>query len=585
MIVNPPQSPQLTTAAVVTWLRQTDFASGTYRIRTPGVYKLAESISFRPNPGNNFRPTAAQAALYPTTGAEGAYRLGFFAAITVECADVEIDLNDHELAQSAQHAQHQRFFALIELADQPFLPSQGPADFGATLDAAARLVVRNGQLGRSSHHGIHGNDNADVRLERLRFTGFEVAAVALNGPRRLEIDGCMVHGSRRDVPVLGAYSAAVFAAPVLETAVPETATIRLRGQEWTKAQLVSRLAAVVARPTAPHFKNPTGLVDGPAYGILIHRRGVAVNALLECCTDLQAGDWAQDVAIRRTCIRHIAAAPREVFGLPRAALPSTGRGRRPQVGLFGEVFDAVAVTGADGGYTGHPLADVQLLLAKHTSLTKIDAATVAWAEGDTDRPQARLIPGGDSMFHVHKGLFGLRADGVRRLALDQVTVCDLENRGSVGSTATGRWFGPGRGHPLQNDDVGYGGNQVRAVAVARCVGVNMTGLRVFNIKSWTGAAWGVELLNGSSSVTLSGSQIHDVHACTQRTAPVELPNTGCGATGLDVHEAVAPLEISRSSIGRLTGRAISQLRVAGRKVTGRFARVRVSNSTRYLHIK
>ena len=585
-MVVPPTAPATSGGTPVKLLRQSDFAAGTYRIRTPGVYRLAESISFRPNPNHDFRPTPAQAALYPTTGAEGAYRLGFFAAITVECADVVLDLNNHELVQSPEHAQRQRFFALVELADQPFIPRQGPADFGATLQAAARLVIRNGRLGRSSHHGIHGNDNVDVRLERLRFDEFEVAAIALNGPRRLAIDGCVIDGSRRDVPVLGAYSAAVFAGPVLAAAVPDDAEITLRGRRWRKAELVRRLAAVVDRPTAPHFKNPTGLVDGPAYGILLHRRGVAVNALLECCTDLKESDWARDVMIRRTRIQRIAAAPREVLGLPRAGLPATGLGRRPQLGLFGEVFDVAAVTGPDGRYVGHPLADAQLLLAKYTTLTKIDGATVAWAETRAPVLAApRLIPGGDSMFHVNKGVFGLRADGVRGLVLEQVTVCDLENRGAVGSSATGPWFGPARGHPLQNDDVGYGGNQVRAVALARCDGVTIVGLRIFGVTSWTGPAWGVELLNGTRDVAIEGIRVHDVQACTRRTAPVQLPNTGCGATAVDVHEAVFPLQVDNVVIGRLSGRSVSRLRVAGKKVLGRFSRVRVTNGTRFLRLK
>lgn len=580
-----PPIPPAASDTPVTLLRQSDFRSGTYRIQTPGTYRLAQSISFRPNPNHDFRPTPAQAALYPTTGAEGAYRLGFFAAITVECPDVVIDLNGHELVQSLEHAQRQRFFALIELADQPFIPHQGPADFGATLHAAARLIIKNGRLGRSSHHGIHGNDNTDILIQRVQFDEFEVAAVALNGPRRLEIVGCMIDGSRRDVPVLGAYSAAVFAGPVVASAVPEDASIVLRGRNWSKAELVSRLQAVVEQPSRPHFKNVAGLVDGPAYGILLHRRGVAVNALLECCTDLKESDWARDVAIRHTCIQNIAAAPREILGLPRAALPQTGVGRRPQTGLFGEVFDVAAVTGADGRYAGHPLADVQLLLAKHTALTKIDVATVAWAEDNVAmQPAPRLIPGGDSMFHVNKGVFGLRADGVRGLELEQLTVCDLENRGAVGSTTTGPWFGPARGHPLQNADVGYGGNQVRAVALARCHKVSVVGLRVFGITSWTGAAWGLEVLNGTRDLSISGVRLHDIRACTRRKAPVTLPNTGCGATGVDLHEAVFPLRVDRAVIGRLSGLAVSRLRAAGRKVTGRFARLRIVNGARYLRL-
>ena len=140
-------------------LRQSDFNFGTYRIRESGRYRLGENISFKPNGDTNFRPKASQASLYPTSGAEGAYRLGFFAAITVETSDVVLDLNGFSLDQHRDHALQQRFFSLIELADQPFIPRQGPADFGSSILAASKVVVQNGRLGLSSHHGIHGNDN------------------------------------------------------------------------------------------------------------------------------------------------------------------------------------------------------------------------------------------------------------------------------------------------------------------------------------------------------------------------------------------------------------------------------------------
>ena len=84
-----------------------------------------EDVVFSPNPENNFQPTLQQIASgqYPV-GADGAYDLGFFAAITVECNDVVIDLNGHEIGMSEVFNLQQNFFAVIELNSSPFLPKQ-----------------------------------------------------------------------------------------------------------------------------------------------------------------------------------------------------------------------------------------------------------------------------------------------------------------------------------------------------------------------------------------------------------------------------------------------------------------------------
>lgn len=100
----------------------------TYRIRTPGVYRLGSDISFNPNSRfsgghGHGHPTEEQFVngLYDRR----AYALGFFAAITIECSDVDLDLAGHTLEQSVEHALTQRFFSLIELANAPFHFGQG----------------------------------------------------------------------------------------------------------------------------------------------------------------------------------------------------------------------------------------------------------------------------------------------------------------------------------------------------------------------------------------------------------------------------------------------------------------------------
>ena len=63
-------------------LKNEDFINGTVRIKTPGVYRLMENITFNPNPNDDFLPRADQDGpngLYPQR-MMGPYHLGFFAA-------------------------------------------------------------------------------------------------------------------------------------------------------------------------------------------------------------------------------------------------------------------------------------------------------------------------------------------------------------------------------------------------------------------------------------------------------------------------------------------------------------------------
>jgi hypothetical protein len=103
----------------------------------------------------------------------------------------------------------------IELADQPFVPRQDPADFGADLKSAKNVIILNGTIGRSAHHGILGNGNSNVIIMNVDFVDFEVAAVALNGVKGLRIQNSAAT-NRKDVPVIGTFSSSQFIKPYVE---------------------------------------------------------------------------------------------------------------------------------------------------------------------------------------------------------------------------------------------------------------------------------------------------------------------------------------------------------------------------------
>ena len=168
-----------------TLLRQSDFDHGTYQIKKSGLYVLCEDVEFNPDPK------------YLTTNSKysenKAYGLGYFAAIAVECNDVIIDLQGCTIRQSYEHYFTQRFFNVIELASSPFITNQGPAAVNQSASdypyaSAKHCLIINGTIGLSSHGGVHGNNNADILLQKLTVQDFESCGIQLNGVHNAFID-------------------------------------------------------------------------------------------------------------------------------------------------------------------------------------------------------------------------------------------------------------------------------------------------------------------------------------------------------------------------------------------------------------
>ena len=202
------------------YLNQKDFNNGTYRIKVPGIYVLNENITFSPNKNiyqstncmdfknvlDNFHPKYPdQIEQYP----KPPYQFGFFAAITVECDNVIIDLNNKILGQSVIHYFHQRFYSNIELNSSPFIGGQGPSNFGE-IQFPKNIYIKNGILGRSSHHGIHGNGNHNILLENLIIKDYEVGGIALNGSENVIIRNIEIEDSLKDVNINFLYSNALY---------------------------------------------------------------------------------------------------------------------------------------------------------------------------------------------------------------------------------------------------------------------------------------------------------------------------------------------------------------------------------------
>ena len=67
------------------------------------------------------------------------------------------------------------------MAAKNFVAGQGPVDFGPYLKSAQNVVIKNGIIGKATHHGIHANDARGVTLQDLQIHDFDVAGIQLNG--------------------------------------------------------------------------------------------------------------------------------------------------------------------------------------------------------------------------------------------------------------------------------------------------------------------------------------------------------------------------------------------------------------------
>jgi hypothetical protein len=410
-------------------LSNNDFKNGTYQIKEPGYYKLTENIEFDPNSENDYMPTPEQiqSGKYPV-GQNGAYHLGFFAAITIETKDVILDLNNFTIEQSKKHNLLQRFYANIEMNSSPFIPGQGPSTKKFSSDdkgtptsfrTAENCFILNGKLGLSSHHGIHGNINKNCVFKNLNINTYEVGGIALNGAENsvlLDIT-CDARPIEKNIKVLSTFSQAVFMNRFLKKKLKETVTFKNKSIKDIQLKLQDDIDTAVddyindRDISIDYFVNKDGEYDGNMYGILLNVKGIAIHNF----PDSRKGDMIGNInnILINIDVKNIITAPLEVIALNATDNgDDNGYSGGRLKGPFGDIFEIQNVTDNDGKYKGNTLSDAQLILSKLSDgkgTNNIPQHIVDWAENDLlindvmNDNNMYYVGGGDSMGHAMKG--------------------------------------------------------------------------------------------------------------------------------------------------------------------------------------
>ena len=428
-------------------LSQDDFTTGTYRIIQPGYYQLTEDIVFHPNPDNQFNPTKEQ--FRTEVYSKMHYRLGFFAAITVETNNVIIDLNDFSISQSPEHYIHQRFYAHIEFASSPFIPNTGPANFGSSIKIPSNVILKNGTLGLTSHHGCHGNHMSTVLIYNVTFKDFEVAAISFNAGIHIYLKNLSVLGTMREVSSLGMMSQFIFDLPFLhgiQQKYPE-ATLSTKYETITIDTIVKSIETELQSfrndPSTYTgiLKNTTGLPDSNAYGIVFNSKGPVVGPLKSMRDEYTIGN--QYIYIDNVNIHNIESDSIEINGYGPINGKQEAYGKDQYVGPIGDVIPLESVLDENGYYIGNLLTHMQLIINKY-GIDKSEKGTCnvplrfIHDLENYQKPiqelmeihQIYCIKGKDTMGHHMKGNIGLFISQGNYVMIKNCTIDGVINHGT-----------------------------------------------------------------------------------------------------------------------------------------------------------
>jgi len=530
-------------------LYHSDFEAGTYRIKKPGVYIIMEDISFNfnpnydtPNSNNAWMPTSDQADMYP--GADDYhdhYFMGFFAGISIECNDVTLNLNGYTIQMSEHFYYQQRWFTAIELSTQYFFPGQGIGNFGGNPSISSNVIIKNGIIGLSSHHGIHGNYNQNILIENVKIQNFETHGIQINGFANVVIRNVEVGPTSSKVYFTGEYGHARFLLPRYQLIAEETKDqkIQFYGRKIpiTMAEIVEKLETELDMAwnyvvnnveLTKHdedydlfveakrlFINENGILNaGAQYGIFLNTYGASVYTY-----NLYTGYWSTKAILENVKIHDMQHSMKEyvrmhLYGTNNVII-------NPFNGPLNVEELINDVNSLQPFYVGNVLLDAIMASNKlsdnwgYLQMQSFNDYLVPWATGeDVTSLMHESIQIGcnvDAMVHSGKGIHGLRLDGIKDVLITNLEIYNLKDSTPIGKDVCGNYDGfdysaaKAGGHFFQTApmQVGFSGNMNQAVIINSAENVIIKDVKINNIESETGPAFGISIWP-SCSVELQG---------------------------------------------------------------------------------
>ncbi len=540
----------LCSAQTVTYLKQSDFNSGTYRIKTPGVFIFEENVEFNPIPAAEATRTDKPIA-------------GWFAAITVETNDVIIDLNHKTLEASLDYINTHFFtvFANIELDNSPFPGAFfgliGASFVGDTTYVSANNVeIKNGTIGRSSHWGIHGNVNNNLDIHDLRIKDFEVAGMEINSAIDSYIHDIKISGNEHlinNTPMhVAGYTLLFYLEALAAQSYPGAA-----------AQVTSLQNYITAHPEI--FDTPAVLPVSSYYGIEMTSGFPFIQPFPvtpeSCATGaaLSGGRTINNVKLKNIQISNLANAPQSftligssednglAFNLSLIGLPAFGAGR------WIDAFDA------NGNFAPNPFLLAQIFavnsqIVLHPEFTgslapNYPAIAAAIETDDEAAFLAETFPilgfGLDGLGLA--GTFAIRFDCAQDSYLKNINVCNIRNTGLPAATLAD--IPDGENYPT-GIETPYGGNDTWAYEFANNNNVTITKCNANNVFSLNGDSFGLDF--AGSDANMNASYCSQKNIIGQSDNAFSVVNAASTAYGVRIQNNLGACKLSHVSVSNIT---------------------------------
>lgn len=488
----------------------------TYYIKEPGTYVLQEDIILDfPEPQSFAHP----------------HHFGFVMGISIAAENVRLNLNDKTIRMSDSFANRQRVFNIIELAQAPY--PKGKAGFKDTIIPATNVVIERGYIGRSSHGGIHGNNNNRIRLTDLHIENFEVAGIALNNAKNIVIEHVVIDNRKQRVPVHSNFAIARILDRTLTNIIRDTkkysGEIRTKAEDYKKDPTLVKILNSPGSDELGFTENKGALPEGSMFGIYISsvfnvgplgKKGIS--------------DFSHNILLYHVEVLNLANGPYERVSMRAgntALLDSSGNRL-----MYDFVFNK---TGAR--LPSNPLNDFKFKLTQMqvwtTSIVKPDKipsdVVTTMMHSDFTASQASIVPlaGVDSRAgHSPKGIFGIRIDAAQNVLLHNCSVRNIssfDDRGAkfegdmaIHPTTPTVWRGEHGSTKI------YKGNYAFGISLTSCVSVDVEKGTVKDVWSKNGNAFGVTFLGSTRGVSLIDHEVSNITVNTTGydAQPPTLPN-------------------------------------------------------------
>ena len=415
------------------------------------------------------------------------------------------------------------------------------------------MIIRNGVLGLTSHHGIHGNYNKNIQLRNLVVRDFETHGIQFNGFDTIVLDDVEVGPTSSKAFFNGEYGHMRALLPRFRAVAQEIGDdeepIKFYGRDRPTSmreitgeiqqQLDMAFAYVVhGKKYSPEnsspavyesyksmlklFINEDGIPNGGAqYGIFLNTFGASVFTY-----NLYTGFYSTNAILNNVRIHDMSHEMQEYVRIFR---PHSGdiiinpfNAPLNAEELFVDITDK---NNEHGGfmYKGNIVLDAYIAMNYYSDnwdylqmQLLMNNFLTTWAIGDdTSTVTKNTVNFGcnsDVMIHSGKGINGLRLDGVQNVQIKDLSIYNLYDSTPIGSELCGEYddlscasCANDGGHFRQTQpmQIGFTGNMNQAININAAIDVTIENINIDTIESKTGPAFGISIWP-ACDVTLKG---------------------------------------------------------------------------------